>query len=99
MMRGMRPRAIFIDFSIDQGGCAETSRPTNHKHPIYIEENVIHYTVPNVPASVPRTASHALTNAALPYILDIANLGLEAALEERVGLQNGVQLLKGEVVK
>jgi alanine dehydrogenase len=97
MMKAMRDRAVFLDYSIDQGGCAETSRPTTHKDPVYVEEGIIHYAVPNVPARVPRTASHALTNAALSYLLDIGNLGFEGAMQTRLGLQQGVQILKGEV--
>jgi len=97
MMRQMRPRAAFIDYSIDQGGCAETSRPTNHRHPTYVDEDVIHFAVPNVPARVPRTASHALTNAALPYLLAIGELGLAAALERHPDLARGVAVWKGEV--
>ena len=97
MIREMRPRAVFLDFAIDQGGCSETSRPTNYQNPTYLEENVIHYAIPNIPASVPRTASHGLTNAALPYIQDIADLGLKGALEFRVGLQRGLQVLNGEL--
>jgi len=97
MMRQMRPRAAFIDYSIDQGGCAETSRPTNHRHPTYVDEDVIHYTVPNVPARVPRTASHALTNAALPYLLAIGEQGLETALERQPALRRGVVVWRGEV--
>jgi alanine dehydrogenase len=97
MLREMRPRAVLIDFAIDQGGCAETSRPTTHQSPTYMEEGVIHYAVPNVPARVPRTASHALTNAALPYLVDIGALGVEAAIEKRPGLRRGLQVFRGEV--
>jgi len=98
MMRQMRPRAAFIDFSIDQGGCAETSRPTNHRHPTYIEESVIHYAVPNVPARVPRTASHALTNAALPFWLEIGQKGVSQALADNSVLRHGLELVNGEVL-
>ena len=73
MMRAMKPRSVFIDVSIDQGGCAETSRPTMHDQPTYIEEGVIHYCVPNMPGVVARTATHAFVNAAMPYIDEIAN--------------------------
>ncbi len=82
MIASMKPRSIFIDLSIDQGGCSETSRPTTHEHPTYLEENVIHYCVPNVPSVVARTAVHAFVNAAMPYILKIASLGVETAIEQ-----------------
>ncbi len=97
MMRTMRPRAVFIDYSIDQGGCAETSRPTTHRDPTFVEEGVIHYCVPNVPARVARTASHALTNAALPLLLEIGALGVEGALEADATLRRGVQVRAGTI--
>ncbi len=97
MIRTMRPRAVFIDFSIDQGGCAETSRPTTHRDPTYIEEGVIHYCVPNTPARVARTASHALTNAALPFLLAIGTRGIDAALEADATLRRGVQVRDGKI--
>lgn len=95
LIKQMRPSAVFIDFSIDQGGCSETSRPTNHISPTYIEENVIHYAVPNIPARVARTASYALTNAALKYLKIIAEVGVENALKESPALKNGLEFLNG----
>lgn len=95
MIRNMRPLAVFLDFSIDQGGCAETSRPTSHQYPTYVEEGVIHFAVPNVPARVARTASYALTNAALPYLIQICELGLDGALRESPGLQLGLKVRQG----
>ncbi|GAP64395.1 alanine dehydrogenase [Ardenticatena maritima] len=97
MVKTMRPRAVIIDFSIDSGGCIETSRPTNHVHPFYIEENVIHYAVPNVPARVARTGSYALANAALPFIQEIADKGLAMALEQTPALQRGVNVWQGKL--
>lgn len=97
MMRTMRPRAVFIDYSIDEGGCAETSRPTTHRDPTFVEEGVIHYCVPNVPARVARTASHALTNAALPHLLEIGARGVEGALEADATLRRGVQVHLGMI--
>lgn len=96
LMRTMRRRAVFIDFSIDQGGCAETSRPTTHRDPVFIAENVIHYCVPNVPARVARSSSHALTNAALPYLLEIGARGVNAAIEANPSLRRGVQIWQGQ---
>jgi alanine dehydrogenase len=88
---------VFIDYSIDQGGCAETSRPTTHRDPTYIEEGVIHYCVPNPPARVARTASHALTNGALSYLLEIGMRGVEGALESDASLRRGVQVRAGKI--
>ena len=95
MIHTMRPRAVFIDFSIDQGGCSETSRPTTHRDPTYVEEGVIHYCVPNITARVARTASHALTNASLPHLLEIGARGVEGALESDAMLRRGVQVRAG----
>ncbi|HEY59055.1 MAG TPA: alanine dehydrogenase [Anaerolineae bacterium] len=82
MVRAMKPRSIIMDISIDEGGCVETSRPTTHDHPTFIEEGVIHYCVPNMPGVVARTATHALVNAALPYILRVVDEGTDAILED-----------------
>lgn len=97
MVHSMRPRAVFIDFSIDQGGCSETSRPTTHYDPTYMEAGVIHYAVPSVPARVARTASYALTNAALPYLLKIGEWGVEEALNRDPALRRGLQVWRGEI--
>ncbi len=97
MLKTMRPRAVFIDFSIDQGGCAETSRPMTLRDPTYVVDDVIHYCVPNAPALVARTASHALTNAALAYLLEIAQRGVDAAIEENPALQRGTQMRHGKI--
>ena len=80
MVRAMKPRSVIMDVSIDEGGCVETSRPTTHEHPVYVEEDVLHYCVPNMPGAVARTATHAFVNAAMPYILEIANKGAEGAI-------------------
>ena len=98
LLRTMRKRAVLIDYAIDQGGCAETSRPTTHDNPTFMVENVIHYCVPNVTSRVARTASHALTNAALPYLLEIGAHGIENALEADGTLKRGLQVLNGTVV-
>ncbi|GIL14984.1 MAG: alanine dehydrogenase [Chloroflexota bacterium] len=99
MLRTMRKRAVLIDYAIDQGGCAETSRPTAHDSPTYVVENVIHYCVPNVTARIARTASHALTNAALPYLLEIGARGTAKALELDAALRHGAQVLNGTVTE
>ena len=97
LMRRMRPGAAFVDISIDQGGIAETSRPTSHSEPIFIEEGVVHYCVPNMPSAVARTATLALTQATIPYVLKLADLGYQAALTSDAGLRNGLQICAGHV--
>ncbi len=96
MVRAMKPRSIIIDVSIDEGGCIETSRPTTHEHPTFIEEGVIHCCVPNLPGVVARTSTHAFVNAAMPYILEITGRGMEGALEENPALRTGVVTHQGE---
>ena len=90
MVKTMKPRSVILDISIDQGGCVETSRPTTLENPVFLRHGVIHYCVPNIPASVARTATNGLTNALLPYVLEIADHGLEAALHRNRGLRQGV---------
>ncbi len=98
MVRSMRPRAVIVDFAIDSGGCIETSHPTNHVNPTYVEESIIHYCVPNVPALVARTASYALSNAVLPYVQLIGEQGIDAAINQCVELRRGVNTLDGRVI-
>jgi alanine dehydrogenase len=95
MVRAMRPRSVIIDLSIDQGGCVETSRPTTLDNPVFIEEGVIHYCVPNVPARVARTASHAWANAVLPYLLTIGEHGVDDALRRSFALRQGLVVRRG----
>lgn len=97
MVRSMHPRSVIIDLSIDQGGCVETSRPTTHADPVFIEEKVIHYCVPNVPSVVARTATHAFLNGAWPYGEIIARDGLEAALATSTELQRGIVIQSGRI--
>jgi len=98
MVRSMKRGAVIVDVAVDQGGCVETTRPTSHSHPTYVEHGVIHYGVPNIPAAVPRTATHALTNATLPYALDLADYGLDEALRRNPALRRGLNLRGGKVV-
>lgn len=98
MVQKMKPRSVIIDVSIDQGGCFETSRPTTHELPTYIDEGVIHYCVPNMPSVVARTATHAFVNAAMPYILEIANRGMDAAIKADPSLNKGVNTHGGKLV-
>jgi alanine dehydrogenase len=97
MVRSMRPGSAIVDVSIDQGGCVETSRPTTHRHPVYIEERVVHYAVTNMPGAVPHTSTFALTNATFQYALALADRGLAAALREDPPLRRGVNVLRGHV--
>lgn len=98
MVRTMRPRSLVIDVSIDQGGCIETSHLTTYQNPTYIEEEVIHYCVPNMTGVVSRTTTHAFNNAAWPYILQIVQKGLDGALADDPALRNGLNIYNGEIV-
>lgn len=98
MVRRMKPRSLIIDMSIDQGGCIETSRPTNHGSPTYEEEGVIHYCVPNMSGVLGRTATYALFLGAYPYLEAIAKEGIEGALRERPGLECGLATSKGKSI-
>lgn len=97
MVRAMKPRSVIIDVSIDQGGCFETSRPTTHDNPTYIEEEVTHYCVPNLSGVVARTATHAFVNASMPYILELANRGVENAVNEIPALQIATSAYQGKL--
>ena len=97
LLRQMRPGSVLVDVAIDQGGIAETSRPTSHSNPIYLEEGVVHYCVTNIPALVARTATLALTRATFPYVKALANLGLKKALSADAGLKNGLQIHAGHI--
>jgi alanine dehydrogenase len=95
MVSEMKPGSVIIDISVDQGGSIETTRPTSHAEPIYKIHDVIHYAVPNMPASVPLTSTAALTNATLPYIRAIASKGLKKAAEHDPSLAAGINLARG----
>jgi alanine dehydrogenase len=98
IVRSMKPRSMIIDMSIDQGGSVETSRPTTHEHCTYVEEGIIHYCVPNIPAAVARTATHAFVNAAMYYILDLANKDFETAIRESPALEKAINTHDGKMV-
>ncbi|HHT9139740.1 MAG TPA: alanine dehydrogenase, partial [Candidatus Tripitaka californicus] len=93
----MKPGAVVVDVSIDQGGCVETSRPTTHSNPIYKVDEVIHYCVTNMPGAVGRTSTYALTNASLPYVLEVADKGYEGAARESPAIRNGLNIVRGKV--
>ena len=97
MVRTMQPGSVIVDVAVDQGGCIETTHPTNHDEPIYVEEGVVHYAVPNMPSSVPRTASTVLSTLVLPYALAIANLGVDAAIRRDPALAQGVNVYRGAI--
>ncbi len=97
MVGSMKAGTVILDISVDQGGCVETIRPTTHKNPVYTLHNVIHYGVPNIPASVPRTSTYALTSTTLPYVRKIASLGLKKAAAEDPLLAQGINCAKGTV--
>ncbi len=99
MVRQMRPKSIIIDISIDEGGCVETSRPITIYDPPYLEENVLHYPVPNMPAMVSRTATYALANAFLAYLIELVENGLEEALRKNAALRRGLYSYKSYLVK
>jgi alanine dehydrogenase len=97
MMGGMRPGSVFVDIAIDQGGCAETSRPTSHDKPTYVEEGVVHYCVTNMPGAVARTSTFALNNATLPFVLALADKGVHRALADDPHLKNGLNVALGKI--
>jgi len=97
MVRAMRPGSVIVDISIDQGGCVETAHVTTHSNPVYVEHEVVHYCVGNMPGAVPRTSTYALTNVTLPYAIDIASKGLEEAIREDPALALGVNAYRGHV--
>jgi alanine dehydrogenase len=94
----MRPHAVLVDVSIDQGGCFETSRPTTHSNPTYEVDSITHYCVTNMPGAVPITSTYALTNATLPYVIQLADQGVEAALERDPGLRLGLNVAEGRII-
>ena len=97
MVRRMRPGSVLVDIAIDQGGCFETSRPTTHSDPTYVEDGVVHYCVTNMPGAVARTSTFALTNATLPFVLALAGKGWRQAMQDDPHLAEGLNLHDGQV--
>ncbi len=98
MVGSMRPGSVVVDISIDQGGCIETAHMTTHSDPTYVVHDVVHYCVGNMPGAVPNTSTYALTNATLPYVMELAEQGLAAAVARDRALAPGVNLYRGQVV-
>jgi len=96
-VRSMKRGAVIVDVGVDQGGCVETTRPTTHHAPTYEEEGVIHYCVANMPGAVPRTSTQALTNATLPYVVQLAEAGWQAAARADEHLARGVNMIEGHI--
>jgi alanine dehydrogenase len=88
---------VLVDVSIDQGGCFETSRPTTHSNPTYEVDGVTHYCVGNMPGAVPVTSTYALTNATMPYVVQLANRGVNQAVADIPGLKMGINVMGGEI--
>ena len=97
MLKDMRPGTVLVDVAVDQGGCFETTKPTTHEDPIYTIDEVIHYTVANMPGAVPYTSTLALTNATLPYAIQLANKGWRQACSELKELRLGLNVVEGKV--
>ena len=97
VIKRMRPGSVVVDVAIDQGGCFETSRATTHDNPTFVVDEVVHYCVANMPGAVPRTSTHALNNATLPFALKLAGLGYREALRQDEHLRNGLNVHKGEI--
>jgi len=97
MLKTMKPGSVLVDVAIDQGGCFETSKATTHGDPIYVVDGVVHYCVANMPGAVPRTSTMALTNATLPYAVEIANKGWKKAMQENNEIKLGANVIKGKV--
>ena len=97
LVKKMRPGSVVVDVAIDQGGCFETSRPTSHSEPTFVEEGVVHYCVTNMPGAVPRTSTLALNNATVPFVIELADKGYARAMREDVHLLNGLNIYKGHV--
>lgn len=99
MLRVMRPGSVLVDIAIDQGGCAETSHPTTHDNPVYVEEGVTHYCVANMPGAYARTATQALTNVTYRYIEMLADLGLKDACQQQPALVGGINIMGGKLTQ
>jgi alanine dehydrogenase len=98
MLKLMQPGTVLVDVAVDQGGCIETCKPTTHENPTYEIDGIVHYCVANMPGAVPNTSTLALTNATLPYVLQLASLGWERAVEKSAALRKGLNIVHGDIV-
>jgi len=98
MLKEMKAGTVLVDISVDQGGCFETTKPTTHEKPTYLVDGIVHYCVANIPGAVPMTSTQALTNATLPYVLKIANMGWEKACNQYADLRTGLNIINGDIV-
>ena len=98
MVSCMEAGSVVVDVAVDQGGCIETIRPTTHSDPTYMVDDVVHYGVANMPGAVPRTSTFALTNTTLPYVMQIAERGVDGALREDPALARGANVWRGAIV-
>ncbi|SHI40085.1 alanine dehydrogenase [Algibacter luteus] len=98
MLKDMRPGTVMVDVAVDQGGCFETTKPTTHQDPTYIIDEVVHYSVANMPGAVPYTSTMALTNVTLPYVIQLANDGWEKACKKNKALSKGLNIVNGKIV-
>ena len=98
MLKEMQPGTVLVDVAVDQGGCIETTKPTTHEDPIYIIDEVVHYCVANMPGAVPYTSTIALTNATLPYAIELADKGWQQACRKSMPLALGLNVIDGKVV-
>ena len=98
MLKDMEPGSVLVDVAIDQGGCFETSRPTTHEEPTYFVDGILHYCVANIPGAVPYTSTLGLTNATLPYAIQLADKGWRRACKENHELELGLNVVEGKVV-
>lgn len=98
MLQRMKPGSVLVDVAIDQGGCFETSHPTTHADPVYTVDGIVHYCVANIPGAVPQTSTLALTNATLPYVLELADKGWKEACQEDKSLYPGLNIIEGKIV-
>jgi alanine dehydrogenase len=97
MVKSMKPGSVIVDVAVDQGGCIETTRETTHTDPVYVQHGVVHYAVGNMPGAVPHTSTYALTNATLPYQIEVATHGARAAIEKNPALGHGLNTFNGTV--
>ena len=98
MLKLMRPGTVLVDVAVDQGGCIETCKPTTHENPTYVIDDVVHYCVANMPGAVPYTSTLALTNATLPYAVQLANKGWQQACLDNAELRLGLNVVMGKIV-